>query len=161
MKASPLTAEWWYESTLSHYALHAAEPRMIAVYRGMLRHLADGDGALVVHCAAGKDRTGTACALVHHIAGVGHDDMVADFLLTNDEDRIHRRMKQAGDWVEQMTGRRPDDPTMRVAASVFPEYLDHFFATVRTEYGSVDGYLETVLGVDAAMQEKIRARLLD
>ena len=160
MKAAPMTAEWWYENTLEHYGLHASEPRHIEVFRGILRHLADGDGALVVHCAAGKDRTGAACALVHHICGVGHDDMVADFLLTNDEERLPRKMAQAADFVERMTGRRPDEATMRVAVQVFPAYLNHFLTTVRADYGSVDGYLETVLGVDERQRERIRERLL-
>jgi protein-tyrosine phosphatase len=47
-----------------------------------LHVVADARGATVVHCAAGKDRTGTVIALALDVAGVPHDDIVADYLLT-------------------------------------------------------------------------------
>ena len=160
MKASSLSADWWYQSTLAHYRLHAFEPRHVEVFRRLLRHIADGEGAVVVHCAAGKDRTGVACALVHHIAGVPHEAMIADYLLTNDESRIARKMAHTAAFVEAVAGRRPTDEAMRTAVSAFPEFLDAFFESVREAHGSVDAYLEAVLGVDAALRDRIRERIL-
>jgi len=160
LKTAPLTAEWWYENTLAHYGQHAFEPRQVEVYRRLLRHIADGDGAVVVHCAAGKDRTGVACALVHHVAGVPHEAMVADYMLTNDEARIERKMVHSADFVERIAGRRPSPEAMRVAVSVYPAYLDAFFETVRAAHGSVDAYAEEVLGVDAALRARIHDRIL-
>lgn len=160
LKTAPQTADWWYESTLGHYRENPFEPRHVALFGGFLRAIADQDGAIVVHCAVGKDRTGLACALVHHLAGVSHEDMVADFLLTNDEERIGRKMAHSADFVERMTGRRPDDATMRVAVSVFPEYLDAAFDEIRARHGSVDGYLDEVLDVDEALRERIHDRVL-
>ena len=160
LKASPLTAEWWYEDTLSHYRQHAFEPRHVAVFRGLMRTLAEGEGAVVVHCAAGKDRTGAACALVHHLAGVPHDEMVADFLLTNDASRLQRKMAQGSAFVVRMTGRTPSDEAMRVAARVYPAYLDAFFGAITARHGTVEAYMAEVLGVDAALGERIRERLL-
>lgn len=160
LKSSPLTAEYWYESTLSHYGLHAFEPRQVAVMRGLLGHLADGEGAVVVHCAAGKDRTGAACALLHHVAGVPREAMIADYLLTNDESRIRRKMESSANFVERITGRRPTDEAMRVAVSVYPEYLDAFFEAICAAHGSVDRYLADVMGVDATMRDRIGERIL-
>ena len=160
LKASPLTAEWWYEDTLSHYRQHAFEPRHVAVFRGLMRTLAEGEGAVVVHCAAGKDRTGAACALVHHLAGVPHDEMVADFLLTSDASRLQRKMAQGSAFVVRMTGRTPSDEAMRVAARVYPAYLDAFFGAITARHGTVEAYMAEVLGVDAALGERIRERLL-
>ena len=160
LKTAPLTAEWWYENTLSHYRQNAFEPHHVAVFRGLMRHLAHGEGAVVVHCAAGKDRTGIACALVHHLAGVSREEMVADFLLTNDETRLARKMAAGAAFVERVTGRTPSDEAMRVAAQVYPGYLDALFESIEARHGTVDAYLEAVLGVDAALRETIRARLL-
>jgi protein-tyrosine phosphatase len=160
MKVSSLSAEWWYESTLSHYRLHAFEPRHVEVFRGMLRHIAHGEGAVVIHCAAGKDRTGVACALVHHLAGVPREAMIADYLLTNDESRIRRKMAQTAEFVERITGRRPTDDAMRTAVSAFPEFLESFFASIAARHGSADAYLEEALGVDAALRDRIRERIL-
>src|SRR5690625_7213355 len=39
-------------------------------------------GAAVVHCTAGKDRTGFACAMLQAALGVHRDDILADYLLT-------------------------------------------------------------------------------
>ena len=49
-----------------------------------LRDVAHGDGATVVHCAAGKDRTGVVCALSLAVAGVAPDAIVADYVATAD-----------------------------------------------------------------------------
>ena len=160
LKASPLTPEWWYENTLSHYRQHAFEPRHVAVFRGLMAHLAHGEGAVVVHCAAGKDRTGAACALVHHLAGVPREAMVADFLLTNDESRLAGKMALGSAFVVRMTGRTPSDEAMRVAAQVYPGYLDAFFDSITARHGTVDAYLEAVLGVDAPLRQRIQDRLL-
>jgi protein-tyrosine phosphatase len=160
LKTASLTADYWYESTMAHYRIHAFEPRHIHVFRGLLRHLAEGEGAVVVHCAAGKDRTGVACALVHHIAGVPREAMIADYLLTNEEARIRRKMAQTGAFVERVTGRRASDEALRVAVTAYPAYLDAFFASIDAAHGSVDAYLEDVLGVDADLRGRIHARLL-
>jgi protein tyrosine/serine phosphatase len=114
----------------------------------------------VVHCAAGKDRTGLACAFLHHIAGVHHDDMIADYLLTNDESRLDRKVAQAGGFVERLVGRRPSDSALRAWVQVYPEFLDAAFDEIRIRSGSMDRYLDDVLGVDAALRERIQARLL-
>ena len=45
--------------------------------------LRTGKGASLIHCFAGKDRTGVSVALAHHVLGVHADDMLADYLLTN------------------------------------------------------------------------------
>jgi protein-tyrosine phosphatase len=49
-----------------------------------LRAVAHSDGAVLVHCAAGKDRTGVVVALALDLVGVDRDTIVADYLLTGD-----------------------------------------------------------------------------
>jgi protein-tyrosine phosphatase len=44
-----------------------------------LRAIAEPDGATVVHCAAGKDRTGMVIALALSVAGVSHELIAADY----------------------------------------------------------------------------------
>ncbi|MBT8115655.1 MAG: tyrosine-protein phosphatase [Arenicella sp.] len=53
-----------------------------AIYRKMLLRLAEGATPLVFHCAAGKDRTGVAAALILSLLGVSRDQIVEDYLLT-------------------------------------------------------------------------------
>ena len=63
-----------------------------------LRVVADAEGAAVVHCAAGKDRTGTVVAMALDVAGVPREEIVADYVLTAEriEQIIGRLMPRAG-----------------------------------------------------------------
>jgi len=162
MKDLPaITPQWFYDDGKSYYARAPFEARHVDLFRRYFETLAGLDGPLVVHCAAGKDRTGFICALTHHIAGVSHDDMVADYLLTNDEDRLARKMDFLGPWIETQTGLKAPREALRVAVSVNTDYLETAFAAVIARHGSIDGYLAEALGVDEALREKIRERLLD
>jgi protein-tyrosine phosphatase len=160
LMVSPMTAEALVADTLRHYRSNVFEPRLIDLFGRFLRSVGEADGAVVVHCAAGKDRTGLAYAFLHHIAGVHHDDMIADYLLTNDESRLERKVAQAGASVEQLVGRRPSDEALRAWVQVYPEFLDAAFAEIRDRCDSIDRYLQDVLGVDAALRERLHARVL-
>ena len=58
-------------------------------------------------------------------------------------------------------GMRTRTSAARIAVSVNPVYLQTAFDLIHKAHGSLDGYLEEVLGVDAALRERITARLLD
>jgi len=83
-----------------------------------LRDIAYADGAAVVHCAAGKDRTGVVCAFALAVAGVPHEAIVADYVATDERiDAIVARLAAsptyAGDiHVEQTDRHRPRAETM-------------------------------------------------
>ncbi|MFQ1002082.1 tyrosine-protein phosphatase [Modestobacter sp. SSW1-42] len=84
-----------------------------------LRSLATGGpGATVVHCAAGKDRTGVVCALALAVAGVGHEAIVADYAMTAEViDAIVARLAATATYAEDMARPReqhtPRAETMR------------------------------------------------
>ena len=52
-------------------------------FRALFAHLLGDHAPLVIHCTAGKDRTGFACALILHTLGVSDDLIAEDYLLTN------------------------------------------------------------------------------
>lgn len=153
-------AAWFHNDGIRFYQNAPREPRHVDLFRRYFQALAETDGAVVVHCAAGKDRTGMICALTHHIAGVHRDDLLADYLLTNDPDRIARRGAALRAWMRDHIGKEVDDEALNAALSVHPEYLERAFATIEASHGSLDGYLEQVLGVDAALRERISAKIL-
>jgi protein-tyrosine phosphatase len=160
MVGQELTPDWFFADALEYYRRAPHEPRHVDLFGRYFRALAAADGAIVVHCAAGKDRTGLICALTHHIAGVHPDDAVEDYLLTNDADRIARKVEALKEWMGENIPQRPSDEALRVAVSVSPQYLDTAMGVVRERHGSVDAYLQDVLGVDAALREQIRERVL-
>jgi protein tyrosine/serine phosphatase len=159
LASSDLSAEWFYSHAVSFYERAPFEPRHVDLFRRYFRALAEADGAILVHCAAGKDRTGLACAFTHHIAGVHRDDLVEDYLLTNDEARLPARIAFIGALMEK-NGLRPSDKALRVAVSVDAAWLEKAFAAIEARHGTLDAYLEQTLGVDAALRERLRARLL-
>lgn len=161
MKGVTVDADWFFNDTLGYNRRAPFEPRHIDLFSRYFRTLAATEGAIVVHCAAGKDRTGLICALTHHIAGVHPDDIMADYLLTNDEARIQRKMDFLRGWLRDIAKQDVDDAALRVAVGVNPAYLDAAFAVIKDTHGSTDNYLRDALGVDAALRARLIERLLD
>jgi protein-tyrosine phosphatase len=160
LKTADLSANWFFEDTRQFYRHGPAEPRHLQLFGAYFRALAEAEGPVLVHCAAGKDRTGMICALTHHIAGVHPDDAMADYLLTNDETRIRRKMAVLAPYFREYVGRPVSEEAVRMAVSVHPAYLEAAFEVMSEGFGSVDGYIEKGLGVDAPARERIRERLL-
>lgn len=154
------TADWFHEDALVFYRRAPFEDAYLDLFSRYFHALAAADGAVLVHCAAGKDRTGMLCALTHHIAGVHDDDLIADYLLTNDETRIEARIPSLSEFLHELTGHVPSDAVVRKALSVEPAYLDAAFDEMRARFGSLDGYLEQGLGIGEGEREAIRAKIL-
>lgn len=72
--------------------VHGAAPLLV----DLVREVSDEPGATLVHCAAGKDRTGISIALLLRLLGVQRDDVVSDYLLTVEAERdIAARLSRA------------------------------------------------------------------
>lgn len=146
---------------LGYYERAPTLPRLHDLYGRYFRQLVQSEGPIVVHCAAGKDRTGIICALTHALAGVHRDDMIADFLATNDPAVFdaHAPLWQAE--IAKERGRAPSMETMHVAMGVHESYLERAFQVIDQTYGGIDTYLEQALGINAATRTAIERRLFD
>ncbi|EMF00175.1 tyrosine-protein phosphatase [Streptomyces mobaraensis NBRC 13819 = DSM 40847] len=112
-----------------------------------------GEGAVVFHCASGKDRTGLLAALVLILLGVEEDDAVEDFTLTG---RATARL--VADWKAGHPGRALTWPGYGTApADVMRRFLDG----LTRRHGSVHAYAAEVLGVDDDLVTALRRRLLE
>jgi protein-tyrosine phosphatase len=147
------------EAMTRSYATMPWRPVLVASYRLMFRALAEREGASLLHCFAGKDRTGIAAALIHHLLGVHPDDAMADYLLTNTASDIDRRVATAARRIASMGADR-DLEVVRTLMSVEPEYLQSAWAEIRERHGSIDAYLSEVLEVSPERRSAIRERLL-
>jgi protein-tyrosine phosphatase len=145
---------------LDYYRRAPFKARHLDLFGRYFLALARGRGAVLIHCAAGKDRTGMLAALTHHIAGVADDDVIDDYLLTNDPTRFERRAPRFRQLIETRTGRTPSDAAARAALGVEADYLAAAFTAMRDQYGSLDGYLEQAVGLDRATREAVRAHIL-
>lgn len=135
------------------------EPPHLALFSRYFRALGETDGPVLIHCAAGKDRTGLLAALTHRLVGVHHDDMIADYLLTNTAVDLERRAPGIARQLEAMTGRPASHDAVVAFLGVEPVYLDTALAEIAAVHGSIDAYLEQALGVDATLRDRIGARL--
>ncbi|ENZ80883.1 protein tyrosine/serine phosphatase [Caulobacter vibrioides OR37] len=160
LKSSDLSEASIHGYMDEYYRRLPFKERHIDLFRRFFLALAEGRGPALIHCAAGKDRTGVLAALTHHIAGVADDDVIDDYLLTNDPTRFDRRGAIFMDHIEQATGRRPTEAAMRAAMGVEARYLAAAFAVIKQEHGSLDGYLEQAIGLDASTRDKVRAHIL-
>jgi protein tyrosine/serine phosphatase len=160
IQSSDLSEASFRNYMLEYYRHLPHQTRHIDLYRRYFQALAQHEGPILVHCAAGKDRTGIICALTHHVAGVHHDDIVEDYLLTNDPERLERRLPQMRDVVREQTGRTASDAALLVAMRVEAEYLDMAFQVMCEAHGSLDGYLDDVLGLDPDLRARLHDRLL-
>jgi rhodanese-related sulfurtransferase len=59
--------------------INGAPKKLVEVFRIVL----DADGPVLIHCAAGKDRTGVVCAMLLGAVGVRRDAIVADYVRTD------------------------------------------------------------------------------
>ncbi len=153
-------ADWFREDSLSFYRATPYDPRYVDLFSRYFQILAETEGAILVHCSAGKDRTGMICALTHHLAGVHQDDIRADFLATNHEGRMQKRIDFLGPWIRNTAGKEVSEDALKVAVSVHESYLDAAFAQITMTSGSFDAYLSGVLGVDSRRRAQIAARIL-
>jgi len=136
------------ENYLDWMATHAA--RIPAI----LRAIADAPpGAVLVHCAAGKDRTGVVVALVLSVAGVDRDAIAEDYALSvwwNEGVRDEDEIATGPDAAERQRDRRIYHPR--------PENMVAMLAELDRLHGGVDGYLGAI-GVGPAVRERLGERL--
>lgn len=154
------TAEFARERMLAVYTRMPQNLAMQAMFARYLRILAERDGASLVHCFAGKDRTGVAATLLLHILGVSQRDQMAEFLRTNTAPTLAVLRAQSVPAIEARLGRKLDDEGARALLEVHEDYLLRFRETVVKTDGSLDGWLETRIGVDDALREALRRRFV-
>jgi protein-tyrosine phosphatase len=118
-------------------------------FRELFAHLLDDTAPLVIHCTAGKDRTGFACALILHALGVPDQVISEDYLLTN---RFYHRDPDAS----------PDLPAdvRQAIGSVEASFLAAGFDAINAQYGDLESYFSDGLGLGTPERNELRARYL-
>ncbi|MBH5367339.1 tyrosine-protein phosphatase [Bradyrhizobium glycinis] len=118
-------------------------------FRALFGHLLEDHAPLVIHCTAGKDRTGFASALILHALGVPDEVIAEDYLLTN------RHYKHDPSNASDL----PAD-VLDAIGSVEASYLAAAFEAVDSEYGDLEAYLRDGLKLGRAERDALKARYL-
>jgi len=158
--AAGMTPQMAFDRMKAVYTRMPVNLAMIDMFGRYFRALEEREGASLVHCFAGKDRTGIAAALLLHVLGAHQDDIMGEYLLTNHAPGREILVRQSVPRMEAIYG--PMDPdAISNLMDVRPEYLDTYVSQVEQSHGSLDDYLRDQIGVGDAMRERLRAALLD
>jgi protein-tyrosine phosphatase len=142
----------------------ASEPAPVRAYLGYLRDRPDSivaalrdaahaPGATIVHCAAGKDRTGVVVAFALAVAGVRRDAIVADYVATGDRlQPLVARLRASATYGADLRGRTLDSHRPRA------ETMERFLDLLEERAGGAPGWLARH-GFDGADAAALRARL--
>lgn len=135
---------------------------MIQANRGFVDHIEDfkpffveiqkPETIVLFHCSAGKDRTGFASSLLLHALGYDWEEILADFLTSNDAvlKADLSKMKMYG---------FPEDRAAQLMG-VKASYLESSWKAVNEKYGSIDNMLEMVFGIGESEKELLRKKYL-
>ena len=128
------------------------------LFAGIIRAAADpANLPLVIHCTAGKDRTGLAVALLLLTLGVPEETVIADYTLSNRAfDLLSGRMRSE---MEPLYRLGFDEAQLRPFLLAEARTLTGALAHLRRRFGSVERYLQQA-GLDGAAVERVRETLL-
>lgn len=136
-------------------AFYSLTDHLSAKYKPFFQQLLQlpATSALVFHCTAGKDRTGIGAAFLLCSLGVPQQTIMADYLASN----IYRKDANQ-QMVKMMVQLHIKEQVAKDVATVKPEYLQAMFNAINKQFGSMDQFLETQLGIgtkERAMLQKM------
>jgi protein tyrosine/serine phosphatase len=142
----------------------------------ILRHLRDSDDPIVIHCTAGKDRTGVICAIILKLLGCDDEVVAREYELTTlglqrDHSKILAAVAHEGSNREAYNGDGSfKDGILNMLSSKYHlrrlstdyryEAMIQTLDMIRREYGSAEDYVKKVCGLSDDDLSKIRSRLL-
>jgi protein-tyrosine phosphatase len=135
---------------------------MARAFGAMIHHMGGGAAPCIIHCSAGKDRTGIAIAVLLAALGVSRADIIADYVrsasLPSLKEDMARAFAHARD-AEQILDPYPDD-ALAVAMDASPAYIEEALNAIDEQFQSVVAYLDAQ-GVSEKALGDLRIQLLD
>lgn len=162
MKRNRFTQEQALEHMIEGYRTFAEEGT--SSYRKLMEVVLDeSNWPVLIHCSAGKDRSGIAVALILEALGVDRETIMEEYLLTNEISRIEEKAVFLSK--ESRNSSRGNKFSKGTPASAWlpivgvdTRMLEAFYVTVDEKYGSMDEYLAE-LGVDRDARGALAASL--
>jgi len=150
---------------LRSYTARPHDAGFKTIFAQTLRFMAsaetDDPAGVLVHCAAGKDRTGTLCALIQSVLGVSREDIMADYMLTLEAVDIDKIIGPAAEMFSKRYGREIDAQSIWPMFGVMPEFLDAALGGMIDTSGGVENYVTETIGLSRSQLNRIRDRYLE
>jgi len=136
---------------MSSYTTRPNDPGFQKIFGDTLRFMANAEtdkaAGVLVHCAAGKDRTGTLCALIQAVLGVSREDIMTDYMMTLDSVNIDKIIEPAATMFSKRYGRKIDAEALWPMFGVTPEFLNAALDGMMDSRGRVDTYVKDAIGL--------------
>ena len=139
------------------YGARPDDPGFRQIFGDTLRFMAKTGDPILVHCAAGKDRTGTLCALIQGALGIDPETIMEDYMLTMRAVNIDEFLGLAAKMYEKRYERPFDPEAVRPMFGVEPAFLESSLATIK----DMDHYIREVLGISDKEKAALRAAYLN
>jgi protein-tyrosine phosphatase len=129
----------------------------------VLGELARADGPALIHCSAGKDRTGVTVAILMTLLGVSRQDVDHEYMRSNEsvgaQLQRQKAREQAGKDTFSLSGLSPE--VVKAMMGTDPTYMDAMFREINAKYGSFDAYTREGLKLTAAQIAQLRKNLIN
>lgn len=153
-----------FTANRAHTALCETYARMPTIYardlRALFQHLTERPQAVLVHCAAGKDRTGFVVAMLLWALGASRETILADYLETNRRYTVDRLLSARARFLPDLVLTDNARAALGVLASVHTDFIEAAFDSACREFGSIERYLEQVCELTPARRESLHGALL-
>jgi len=155
------TADDAHGYMVGSYTARPHDPGFQKIFADTLHFMAESENeaaaGVLVHCAAGKDRTGTLCALIQGLLGVSRDDILADYMMTLDSVDIDKIIGPAAAMFSKRYGRQINAEAIWPMFGVTPEFLN----AALDGMGDMENYATQTLKVEPMKLKAIRERYLE
>lgn len=128
---------------IKSYTARPNDPGFRNIFSKTLKHMAQSGDPILIHCAAGKDRTGTLAAVILGALGVSREIILEDFMLTMKVVDVDSMLEPASRFMEEKFGRPYDPESLRPMFGVEPAYLLSALETI----GDMEAYLTEALKI--------------
>jgi protein-tyrosine phosphatase len=135
------------------------DPFYRRLFARALNSLPDLEGRALIHCSAGKDRTGMLVALILYALGVPSNEILADYMMSAKASYLLELVPSLARAMEAKYGHCVRDELMVKLLGVEEHYLTAMLNEVETKCGSIDAYLDSA-GLDANRRDLMRERFL-
>ena len=138
---------------MKSYTARPHDPVFVESFSKTLKFMARSASPFVIHCAAGKDRTGTLAAIIHKTLGVSDQDVMSDYMLTMQAVDVDSFLAPAAKFMSERFKRDYDPEWLRPMFGVEPAYLEASLQAI----GDFDNYLNQVLEISDQEKAAIQA----